>query len=137
MKTIVLGYDETPAAERALQRTAELAKAFRSSVVVTSVSPIAVAGARGGGPIDPADPPERHREQFEHARARFEELGLQVEGVATAGDPASAIVELAEERGADLIVVGTREPGFFERILGQSVSGDVTHQARCDVLIVH
>ena len=137
MKTIVLGYDESPAAERALERTAELAKAFGSSVIVTSVTPVAAGGPRGGGPIDSADPPERHKEQFDHARLRFGELGLEVEGVPTAGDPASAIAELAQERHADLIVVGTREPGFFERILGQSVSGGVTHHAHCDVLIVH
>jgi nucleotide-binding universal stress UspA family protein len=53
------------------------------------------------------------------------------------GDPAEAIVQLAEERGADLVVVGTREPGFFERVLGHSVSASVQRRARCDVLIVH
>ena len=137
MKTIVLGYDATPAAERALERTAELAKTFGSSVIVTSVTSIAAGGPRGGGPIDSADPPERHRAQFDHARSRFSELGVEVEGVPTAGDPASAIADLAKERDADLIVVGTREPGFFERILGQSVSEGVSHHAQCDVLIVH
>ncbi len=53
------------------------------------------------------------------------------------GDAAEAIVELAEQRNADLIVVGTREPGFFERLLGHSVSGSVQRHAHCDVLIVH
>ena len=53
------------------------------------------------------------------------------------GEPAEAIVTLAEERGADLIVVGTRELGFMQRMLGQSVSGAVSRQASCDVLIVH
>jgi nucleotide-binding universal stress UspA family protein len=137
MKTIVLGYDETPAAKRALERAAEVAKAFGSTVIVTSVAPVAPSGPRGGGPIDPTDPPKRHSEQLDHARARLGDLGVVAETVAAMGDPASSIVELAESRGADLIVVGTRELGWLERALGQSVSAGVLHHAHCDVLIVH
>ena len=137
MKTIVLGYDESPAAERALARTADLAKAFGSTVIVTSVAPVGASGPRGGGPIDPTDPPERHSQQLDHARSRFGELGIEAETVAAIGDPASSIAELAESRSADLIVVGTRELGWLERALGQSVSAGVLHRAHCDVLIVH
>ena len=43
----------------------------------------------------------------------------------------------ATENGADLIVVGTREPNILGRLLGQSVSETVTHKAHCDVLVVH
>jgi nucleotide-binding universal stress UspA family protein len=46
-------------------------------------------------------------------------------------------VELAEQRSANLIVVGTREPGLLKRLLGLSVSGSVERKARCDVLVVH
>ena len=52
-------------------------------------------------------------------------------------DPASHIVELAEQRGADLIVVGTHEPSLVERLLGLSVTRKVERKAHCDVLIVH
>ena len=137
MKTIVLGYDETPSAERALERTAELAKAFGSSVIVTSVAHVAPSGPRGAGPIDPTDPPERHREQLEHAKGKLSALGIDADAVTGFGEPAKAIAELADERQADLIVVGTRELGFFERMLGQSVSESVAHRVHCDVLLVH
>jgi nucleotide-binding universal stress UspA family protein len=63
--------------------------------------------------------------------------GVEAEVVLGMGDPAEAIVELSDQRGADLIVVGTREPGFVERLFGHSVSASVQRRARCDVLIVH
>jgi nucleotide-binding universal stress UspA family protein len=62
---------------------------------------------------------------------------VATELVPAIGEPAEAIVEVANEKDADLIVVGTRELGFVERLLGQSVSEAVSRRARCDVLIVH
>ncbi len=46
-------------------------------------------------------------------------------------------IALAEEVGADLIVVGTREPGFLDRLVGGDVSEAVSRRAHRDVLIVH
>ena len=54
-----------------------------------------------------------------------------------AGDAADEIVVAADEHKADLIVVGTREPGALGRILAGSVSQSVARKAHCDVLIVH
>jgi nucleotide-binding universal stress UspA family protein len=52
------------------------------------------------------------------------------------GHPADTIVALAEERDADLIVLGTHQTAIG-RLLGQSVSESVAHKVHCDVLIVH
>jgi nucleotide-binding universal stress UspA family protein len=137
MKTIVVGYDGTDASERALARAGDLAAAFGSSVILTSVSPVMTGAAHGGGSVDPTDPPEEHDALLDRARSTLADRGVQAETVLATGDPAEAIVQLAEERSADLIVVGTREPGLWERVLGHSVSAAVQRHAHCDVLIVH
>ena len=137
MNTIVVGYDETQPAQRALERAAEFAEAFGARLVVTSVAPLFVGVARTAGPTDPIDSPQEHREQLTGAQTFLQARGLQAEYVDAVGDPADTIVELAEQRNADLIVVGTREPGILQRLLGQSVSGEVARHAGTDVLIVH
>jgi nucleotide-binding universal stress UspA family protein len=50
---------------------------------------------------------------------------------------ATAIARLAEEHDVDLVVVGTRELGALQRLLGQSGSQAVSRRVRCDLLIVH
>lgn len=138
MKTIVVGYDQTAPADVALERAAELARAFGAALAVVSVAPV-VAGAAAvrAGPIDPADSPARHEDELRHARDLLAPRGVTAEYELGLGDPAEALVEIAERRGADLLVVGTREPSLLARLLGLSVSGGVQRRAHCDVLIVH
>ncbi len=149
MKAILVGYDGTRPAERALSRAAELAKAFGSKVVVVSVAtpqPLATPGAFGcpttaTGPKSSA----RHRAQTRRSsssiasacRRSSQTPGMGVEFAGVVGQPAEEIVEVAEQQQADLIVVGTREAGLIERLLGGSVSQGVAWRAHCDVLIVH
>lgn len=137
MKTIVLGYDDTEPAKNALQGAAKLAKAFDANVIVVSVAPVLAPASHGIGPIDPADPPELHREELEHAKAMLSESGIEADYQVALGDPADMILDVAEARDADMIVVGSREVGLVQRLLGQSVSGAVQRRAHCDVLIVH
>jgi nucleotide-binding universal stress UspA family protein len=137
MKKIVLGYDETEQSNRALERAAQLAKSFGSELVVTSVTPIVYTVGRSAGPIDPAEPPAKHAEELAHAKEYLEAQGVNAEYQPAVGDVADTIVELAEERGADMIVVGTHEKNALQRLLGQSVSDTVAHKAHVDVLIVH
>ena len=92
---------------------------------------------RSVGPIDPTDPPSEHVEELKHAQTYLEGEGLHADYVPAQGRPADTIAQLARERGADLIVVGTHERNAIARLLGQSVSDSVAHKVHCDVLVVH
>jgi nucleotide-binding universal stress UspA family protein len=150
MKTIVVGYDGTEAAERALRRAAEVAEAFSARLVVVSVSAayapaveVVSPGAPGGtvpvpGPAPAAPEPEQlARQQLDQARASLASRKVETEYVVELGDPAERLLEVADERDADLIVVGSREHGLLERLLGRPVDEAVARRAERDVLLVH
>jgi nucleotide-binding universal stress UspA family protein len=136
MSTIVVGYDDTAGSQKALERAATLGKALGAKLVVTSVTPILLSAGRSAGPIDSTDPPEKHAKELETARAYLEGQGIEADYQGAIGEPSDALVQLAEERGADMIVVGHHH-GVVHRLFGASVSEAVSHHAHCDVLIVH
>jgi nucleotide-binding universal stress UspA family protein len=124
---ILLAFNDTDVANRALERAAQLAKLFETNLVVASVTPVAIGAAP-----DMTPGPELQR-----ADALLRAQGVEAELVEAVGDTALAIVEAADKYGAGLIVIGTREPSQVERMLGHSVSEQVQRMAHCDVLIVH
>jgi nucleotide-binding universal stress UspA family protein len=127
VQTIVVAYDDPKS--RTLTRAADLAQSLSAALIVTNVVP--------ADRESPESVTEYGRERLEQARAYLAERDLEVELVPTSGQPAEAIVALAEERNADLIVVGMRKKGFFERLVEGSVAQDVMRRATCDVLAVH
>jgi nucleotide-binding universal stress UspA family protein len=137
MQKILVGYDDTDPSKRAVERAAELAKAFGAQVVVTSVAPLLYGGTRSVGPVDPSDSPAMHEEQLKNAAAVLSGLGITPELIPATGDPAAAIARLADDVDADLVVVGTREPGVVERLMHHSVSREVARRVHRDILIVH
>ena len=136
-KLIVVGYDRTHASNVALSRSADLAEAAGATLIVTSAARVLPSGAasHGLGPFDPADSPEEHREELLHARDLLAQRKLTLEFDLEAGEAGEAIVALARRREADLIVVGTHERRFLDRLLHGSVSEGVSRHAPCDVLI--
>lgn len=80
--------------------------------------------------------------QMQGARAMLEELvrevpGSSIEQVIVNGSPAEAVCQQAEERGADLVVVGSRGLATVGRWLLGSVSDRIVHHCRRPVLVVH
>ncbi|MGH9133832.1 MAG: universal stress protein [Ilumatobacteraceae bacterium] len=71
------------------------------------------------------------------ARQTGEEGGLpDATALGTVGDPASAIVDVAVEHAADLIVVGTHERGWLTRLLSPSIADEVRRASPIPVLVV-
>ncbi len=132
MRNIVVGYDGSDAARRALERAAELAD---EGANVTVVSAVHLLAGKGGVPFDPVEK-ENHEQDLQQAAARLAERGMTARTVEGFGDPAGVIATQAKEMGADLIVVGTEHKNLLQRLLLGSVSTGVAHRAPCDVLVV-
>ena len=133
MQKIVVGYDGSEHARRALARAAALAKSG-SSLTVVSAARVTLL-VRGGSAINPVDAEERDHALTE-ARSILADLGAEATFVEGSGDPADVIVQEAENLGADLIIVGTQGLNFAKRWLIGSVSTKVVQHAHCDVLVV-
>jgi nucleotide-binding universal stress UspA family protein len=133
MKNIVLAYDGSDAAKRALERTAELA----NGATVKVVSAVHVMPAvRSGALTDPDEIAERTRE-LDDAAGYLRSKGITPETVeARATDVGDAIVEEAKNVDADLVIVGSGGKGLAERLMLGSVSSRIVHHAPCDVLVV-
>ena len=127
VRTILVAYDDPES--QTLGRAADYAEQLGATLIVTNVAP----------PKDsnPDDSERLAQGRLEQAGGYLAERGLEAELVPTKGTPADAIVRLAQERGVDLIVVGSRHKRFFERLVEGSVNQNVLRRAGCDVLVVY
>jgi len=76
-------------------------------------------------------------EVLREARAALGQAGAGAEVLVLYGPPAEALVEAAEERDADLVVVGSRGRGAVARVLLGSTTDRVVHVSTRPVLVVH
>jgi nucleotide-binding universal stress UspA family protein len=132
MNTIVIGYDGSESADRALERIPELTRNGAKVHIVAASHRLAGKGGMSWDPIEK----EQHEADLHKAKAQLAEAGIQAEVSEGMGDPATVIIELSKQVGADLIVIGNEHRNLIERLLLGSVSGGVSHRAQCDVLVV-
>lgn len=133
-RTIVAGTDGSDTATRAVREAAELAKLHGATLhLVTGFEP------RFDDPL-PIKQDEQHSSAAEKvvasAKTEVEDSGVTVVTHTQIADPATALVDVAEEVGADLIVVGNKGISSPKRFLLGSVPTKVAHYAPCSVLIV-
>jgi nucleotide-binding universal stress UspA family protein len=142
----VVGTDGSPTAGVALQHATALAKALGATLhIVYAYRPMlsseAAMSATSGGPtIDVAGVnqgiAENAAEICKHAASAAADSGVKVETHSLPGDPADALVNVAEEVDADLLVVGNRGMSGVKRFVLGSVPNKISHHAPCSVLIV-
>lgn len=139
---ILIALDASAHSDRALDFVTRMRWPAGSRVIVLSVlQPVTSALTVPHEPAAiPAELLEEQRRQLEELVARAEgtlrDAGFSSEGRVLAGDPREALVQVALEERADLIVVGSHgRTGFAKLILG-SVSSHVVTHAPCSVLVV-
>jgi nucleotide-binding universal stress UspA family protein len=136
-QSVVVGTDGSPTAGEAFLFALDLVKNSGGVLhVVTGYnrSPTSTTGlpseftAAGGASSRPSA-------LVDEAASRARAAGVEAVSHIRKDDPADAIVAVAEEQNADLIVVGNKGMKGVRRVLG-SVPNDVAHRAPCSVLIV-
>ncbi|HEY1520770.1 MAG TPA: universal stress protein [Solirubrobacteraceae bacterium] len=142
--SIVVGTDGSETAHTAVLRAIDLAAGLGARLqIVSAYEPVSDQRLRDEEVEVPADlqwminPHNDVLALLEQAQTEAREGGVQeVETFARQGDAADAIVDVAEEQGSDLIVVGNKGMTGAKRFLLGSVPNKVSHHAPCSVLIV-
>jgi nucleotide-binding universal stress UspA family protein len=141
--SIVVGTDGSETANEAVRQATELAKAVGSSIeLVSAYEPVSSARLREEAQQVPKDlewmvnPREDVDATLKAAGEQIAEAGVEVQTYAREGDPADAILDVAEERNANLIIVGNKGMTGAKRFLLGSVPNKVSHHAPCSVLII-
>ncbi|MDX6707376.1 MAG: hypothetical protein QOD83_1375 [Solirubrobacteraceae bacterium] len=142
--SIVVGTDGSDTATEAVRQAIALARSVGARIeLVSAYEPVPESRLREESVHAPEE--DLHwmvnvREDvlatLETAAAAIRAAGIEVEVFARQGDPADAILDVAEERGSDLIVVGNEGMTGAKRFLLGSVPNKVSHHAPCSVLII-
>jgi nucleotide-binding universal stress UspA family protein len=140
---IVVGTDGSDTASEAVRQAIEVAKPLGASLeVVSAFEPVPQDRLREEASEIPGDiayavgPREDVNQVLESAAGPAREQGVEVNTHAREGDPADAILDVAEETNADLVIVGNKGMTGARRFLLGSVPNKISHHAPCSVLIV-
>jgi nucleotide-binding universal stress UspA family protein len=142
-QSIVVGTDGSETAREAVRQATELASKLGATIqLVSAYEPVPEGRLREERQEVPEDlqwmvnPREDVTSTLEEAAEELKEAGVQVDTHAREGDPADAILDVAEEKSADLIVVGNKGMTGAKRFLLGSVPNKVSHHAPCSVMII-
>jgi nucleotide-binding universal stress UspA family protein len=142
MGSIVVGTDGSASAGRAVAKAAELARVLDATVHVVSVYSrstngawMAAAGGIAIGEVTDDEARARAERIVADAQGQLQRHGVDSRPHVCGGEPAEALITIAADQKAEMIVVGNRGMNGARRVLG-SVPNRVSHRATCGVLIV-
>jgi len=139
-KKIIVGYDGSENAKRALARAIALSTGKGASICIVVAVTTALQGYGPAAPYYPPGFPEQIVKEgkalLEAAMSSAKAAGRSVSGSVEDGHPSEIILSHAESERADLIVLGRRGISGIERFLLGGVSSSVVNHSKCDVLIV-
>jgi nucleotide-binding universal stress UspA family protein len=142
-RSIVVGTDGSDTARKAVDAAVELARLSGASLeLVSAYEPVPNEALRPQLRSVPADvqwmvnPREEVDATLSEAVESAAGAGVQTRTHAREGDPADAILDVAEELGSELIIVGNKGMTGAKRFLLGSVPNKVSHHAPCSVLII-
>jgi nucleotide-binding universal stress UspA family protein len=140
---IVVGTDGSETAAEAVRQATGLAKLTGATLsLVSAYAPASARRVKAEQSEAPADvqyeigPREDVNLLLDAAAAEAKKEGVEVQTHPVEGDPADAILNVAEETKADLIVVGNKGMTGARRFVLGSVPNNVSHHAPCSVIIV-
>jgi nucleotide-binding universal stress UspA family protein len=139
VRSVVVGTDGSPSAQAAVEEALDLARSEGARVHFVTAYPdparlrehLATTGRD-----DPVDLRTVAENILLRAGRDAEEAGVQYETYDREDDPTEAILAVADEQAADLIVLGDRGLRGVSRFLLGSVSSKVSHHAKCSVMVV-
>ncbi|HEY1567699.1 MAG TPA: universal stress protein [Solirubrobacteraceae bacterium] len=138
--SIVVGTDGSETAKQAVTEAVRLAKALSAPLhVVSAYQPMLakVSGApEGAAKVWQPLPDDEVDRILNEAVAGVRIAGLEASAHAVRKDPADALIEVADEVGASMIVVGSKGMHGARRLALGNVPNKVSHHAHCNVLIV-
>jgi nucleotide-binding universal stress UspA family protein len=133
---LLLGYDGSGSAERALGFALETAQRYGAELHVLAVARPPDLGTE----IEVEPVIERELKHYESVLAgiadRIKESGVGARSEVAVGHPAEQLLRYAEQHGIDHIVLGNRGRSLFERLLLGSIARQVVAHAKCNVTVV-
>jgi nucleotide-binding universal stress UspA family protein len=140
---IVVGTDGSETAAEAVRQAVEMAKLSSAKLeLVSAFEPVPQQRLKEEASEVPGDvaygvgPREDVNATLDNAAGSARNEGVEASTHPREGDPADAILDVAEETGADLIIVGNKGMTGAKRFLLGSVPNKVSHHAPCSVMIV-